>query len=74
MGEATKADERKCVFCGDGEEDSNLTYCHECDRTICVDNCVACSNEEHGLDFCWQCVDEGKVEIVDEDEEDSDEY
>ncbi len=50
-------DERKCFFCDATEDDSNLTSCHNCDRTICVDNCVASTNDEHGVDFCEECTE-----------------
>ena len=64
---------RKCCYCDAHEDDdcaSVMTYCHSCNRTICVDNCVAAQNEEHGLDFCHACVRDGLVEIeADEDEE-----
>ena len=69
MGEES----RRCADCGDTEEDSGLTYCHACNKTICVDNCVAAWDDEHGVDFCHGCVESGKVEIVDDDE-DGDEY
>jgi hypothetical protein len=51
------AEIRKCQDCGDTEEDANLTYCIACDKIICVDNCVAASDDEHGIDWCYECYE-----------------
>jgi hypothetical protein len=48
---------RVCQDCGDGEEDANLTYCIACDKTICEDNCVAATNDEHGVSWCHECYE-----------------
>lgn len=48
---------RRCECCGDAEEDCNMTYCVACNKIICEDNCVAASNDEHGVDWCHDCYE-----------------
>lgn len=36
----------------------------DCNITFCVDNCVEASNEEHGLDWCWECSEKLKPFII----------
>lgn len=49
-----ETDPNFCAYCG--EVDCNLRYCIDCDKPICVDNCVAASNGEHGVDWCFGCA------------------
>src|SRR5437868_5540895 len=48
-------DDQICADCG--ETESEMTYCHACNKTICEDNCVASSDDEQGLDFCHACTE-----------------
>jgi hypothetical protein len=58
-----------CQVCSDGEVNSpGLDYCHVCGRALC-DDCIAATNAEHGLRFCRDCVEAGKVEVLAEDED-----
>jgi hypothetical protein len=46
----------KCECCND-EETECEEHCHLCNKIIC-DDCVAATNEEHDLAFCFDCQNE----------------
>lgn len=56
-------EEPHCQDCGDRESD--LTYCHACEKQICWE-CVGASDDESGSDFCRDCVAREGIEEEDE--------
>jgi hypothetical protein len=44
-----------CESCG--ETESNLEPCIGCDKLICIDNCRAAFDDEHGVSWCHECYE-----------------
>lgn len=51
------ADERRCQWCGNMEDEADLKWCDFCDKCFCTE-CEPSRDDDAPIDCCMECATE----------------